>query len=347
MPLPRIRIPLLADIPVIGPGVVVDPRVLIEEMEALEARGIDTSRLVLSGNAHLVMPYHLELDLVIERRLGKNRLGTTKRGIGPAVDVYGLGAILYDEITLGEGGQVVQSNFHDFPLIRLTQSPPVEVHFRTTEFPPTGMGEPALPPVKKDAPSVARSMAFGGFGGLVAVLLIALLVDFNVLRNARIDELNTVAARFGSGPWTALAYVSGALGSGLAGLVGERFGPQAPLLASVAGLPVALLAARTVPGVRTVVVETAAARRELERAKGSMRGGLALALEDPNSRMVRLGRDELVGMPHLSVDERLAKLEAVTLEDVQSIASDLFSGQRMIGAVGPFDEDELDQYLVV
>jgi predicted Zn-dependent peptidase len=78
-----------------------------------------------------------------------------------------------------------------------------------------------------------------------------------------------------------------------------------------------------------------------------MRGGLALALEDPNSRMVRLGRDELVGMPHLSVDERLAKLEAVTLEDVQSIASDLFSGQRMIGAVGPFDEGELDQYLAV
>jgi predicted Zn-dependent peptidase len=86
---------------------------------------------------------------------------------------------------------------------------------------------------------------------------------------------------------------------------------------------------------------------ELERAKGSMRGGLALALEDPNSRMIRLGRDELVGMPHLSVDERLAKLEAVTLEDVQSIATELFTGQRMIGAVGPFDEGELDEYLAV
>jgi predicted Zn-dependent peptidase len=97
----------------------------------------------------------------------------------------------------------------------------------------------------------------------------------------------------------------------------------------------------------TKVVEEGITTEELERAKGSMRGGLALALEDPNSRMVRLGRDELVGMPHLSVDERLAKLEAVTLEDVQSIASDLFSGQRMIGAVGPFDEGELDQYLAV
>ncbi|MGH2749137.1 MAG: adenylosuccinate synthase [Actinomycetota bacterium] len=69
--------------PVIGPGVVVNPAVLIEEMEALEARGIDTSRLLLSGNAHLIMPYHLELDRVTERHLGKNRLGTTKRGIGP------------------------------------------------------------------------------------------------------------------------------------------------------------------------------------------------------------------------------------------------------------------------
>jgi len=74
---------------------------------------------------------------------------------------------------------------------------------------------------------------------------------------------------------------------------------------------------------------------ELERAKGSMRGGLALSLEDPNSRMVRLGRDELSGMPHLSVDERLAKLEAVTLEDAQAIANDLFIGERILGAVGP------------
>jgi predicted Zn-dependent peptidase len=78
-----------------------------------------------------------------------------------------------------------------------------------------------------------------------------------------------------------------------------------------------------------------------------MRGGLALALEDPNSRMVRLGRDELSGMPHLSVDERLAKLEAVTLDDVQGIASELYTGQRMIGAVGPYDEGDLDRYLAV
>ncbi|MGA7097939.1 MAG: insulinase family protein, partial [Acidimicrobiia bacterium] len=95
------------------------------------------------------------------------------------------------------------------------------------------------------------------------------------------------------------------------------------------------------------VAEEGITPAELERAKGSMRGGLALALEDPNSRMVRLGRDELVGMPHLSVDERLAKLDAVTLDDVQVVAADLYGEQRMIGAVGPFDEGDLDQYLAV
>jgi adenylosuccinate synthase len=70
--------------PVIGNGVVVDPAVLIEEVDALTARGIDCSRLLVSGNAHLIMPYHAELDRLTERKLGKNSLGTTKRGIGPA-----------------------------------------------------------------------------------------------------------------------------------------------------------------------------------------------------------------------------------------------------------------------
>ena len=69
---------------VIGDGVVVDPRVLLEEMDELGGLGVDTSRLVLSGNAHLIMPYHLELEKVTERYLGRNALGTTKRGIGPA-----------------------------------------------------------------------------------------------------------------------------------------------------------------------------------------------------------------------------------------------------------------------
>jgi adenylosuccinate synthase len=70
-------------VPVIGDGVVIDPQVLLEELDALAGQGIDTSRLILSGNAHLTMPYHRELDRVTERWLGKAQLGTTKRGIGP------------------------------------------------------------------------------------------------------------------------------------------------------------------------------------------------------------------------------------------------------------------------
>jgi adenylosuccinate synthase len=71
-------------VPVIGNGVVVEPMVLLAECAMLQARGVDVSRLVVSGNAHLVMPYHIEIDRVTERYLGKAKLGTTKRGIGPA-----------------------------------------------------------------------------------------------------------------------------------------------------------------------------------------------------------------------------------------------------------------------
>ena len=70
--------------PVIGNGVVVDPAVLLAEVEMLEGRGIDCSKLKVSGNAHLILPYHQLIDRVTERHLGKNALGTTRRGIGPA-----------------------------------------------------------------------------------------------------------------------------------------------------------------------------------------------------------------------------------------------------------------------
>jgi adenylosuccinate synthase len=71
-------------VPVIGNGVVVDPGVLLAELDTLASKGIDTGRMVVSGNAHLIMPYHQEIDRVTERYLGKNALGTTRRGIGPA-----------------------------------------------------------------------------------------------------------------------------------------------------------------------------------------------------------------------------------------------------------------------
>lgn len=70
--------------PMIGNGVVIDPKVLIDEMDRLTEAGVDCGRLKISGNAHLILPYHQTLDVVAERHLGRNKLGTTKRGIGPA-----------------------------------------------------------------------------------------------------------------------------------------------------------------------------------------------------------------------------------------------------------------------
>ena len=69
--------------PVIGNGVVVDLAVLFEEIDALEARGVDCSKLVVSADAHLIASYNRTLDRVAERFLGKRRIGTTGRGIGP------------------------------------------------------------------------------------------------------------------------------------------------------------------------------------------------------------------------------------------------------------------------
>jgi isoquinoline 1-oxidoreductase beta subunit len=73
-----------------------------------------------------------------------NPSGAINQVQGSVID--GISEALAQEITI-ENGRTVQSNFHDFPLIRLTQAPVVDVSFRTTDYPPTGMGEPALPPV--------------------------------------------------------------------------------------------------------------------------------------------------------------------------------------------------------
>jgi adenylosuccinate synthase len=69
--------------PVLGNGVVIDAAVLLHELEGLDARGVDTSRLTISSNAHLITSYHTTIDKVTERFLGKNQIGTTGRGIGP------------------------------------------------------------------------------------------------------------------------------------------------------------------------------------------------------------------------------------------------------------------------
>src|SRR5437588_5606186 len=68
---------------VIGNGVVIDPKVLTDELEELRRRGVDTTSLRISANAHLIMPYHLMLDHAGEAKLGNLQIGTTRRGIGP------------------------------------------------------------------------------------------------------------------------------------------------------------------------------------------------------------------------------------------------------------------------
>jgi adenylosuccinate synthase len=71
-------------VPVIGNGVVIDPKVLLTEIDGLAERGVSCDNLLISGDAHLIMPHHRALDRVVERYLGSSRIGTTGRGIGPA-----------------------------------------------------------------------------------------------------------------------------------------------------------------------------------------------------------------------------------------------------------------------
>lgn len=84
---------------------------------------------------------------------------------------------------------------------------------------------------------------------------------------------------------------------------------------------------------------------ELERAKGHLRGAVALSMEDTNTRMVRLGRNQLFGLPHLSLDERLARIEAVTRSEVADTAARTLGGPRVIGAVGPLEAEEFEGFL--
>jgi len=84
---------------------------------------------------------------------------------------------------------------------------------------------------------------------------------------------------------------------------------------------------------------------ELERAQGNMKGSLALSMEETNSRMVRLGRHELTGVSHLSLDETVAAIDAVARADVHGVAEEVFSSPRVLGAVGPFSSADLEQFV--
>ncbi len=84
---------------------------------------------------------------------------------------------------------------------------------------------------------------------------------------------------------------------------------------------------------------------ELERAKGSVRGAIALSMEDANSRMGRLGRQVVTNGELLSTGERIARIEAVTLDDVASVLGDVIPGPRVITGLGPFDARDLESYV--
>ena len=89
-----------------------------------------------------------------------------------------------------------------------------------------------------------------------------------------------------------------------------------------------------------LVAENGISATELERAKGQSRGSLVLGLEDTGSRMSRIGKSELVYGELLSVDEVIARVEAVTLDDVRRLARDLIGREWALGAIGPFDDHD-------
>lgn len=104
----------------------------------------------------------------------------------------------------------------------------------------------------------------------------------------------------------------------------------------------------TVPEVMEILIteiatmaERGVTEAELERAKGHMRGSLALSMEDTQTRMVRLGRNHLCGLPQLSLDERLARIDRITAGEVLEVAGRVLWGPRVMGAVGPLDSAEL------
>ena len=84
---------------------------------------------------------------------------------------------------------------------------------------------------------------------------------------------------------------------------------------------------------------------ELQRAKGHMKGSLAISLEDADGRMNRLGRDEITGLDHRSVDQIVEKVDAVTSEDVIEVSRAAYGGPYVIGATGPFEAADLEEFV--
>ncbi len=93
------------------------------------------------------------------------------------------------------------------------------------------------------------------------------------------------------------------------------------------------------------MMDTGITEEELARARGHVQGSLALSLEDADGRMNRLGRNEITGLEHLSVDEIMARVDAITLDDVIEVSRAAYAGPYVLGATGPFDVEDLVEFV--
>jgi adenylosuccinate synthase len=124
--------------PVIGSGCVIDLGFLKQELEMLEEKGVSTEKLVISPNAHLIMPYHKLLDELIEEKLGKNKIGTTKKGIGPcyADKIQRKGIRVQDLLDKNNFSEKVQRNIKEvnLTLTKIYNQPPLVADEIVDEF---------------------------------------------------------------------------------------------------------------------------------------------------------------------------------------------------------------------
>jgi adenylosuccinate synthase len=124
--------------PVIGSGCVIDLGFLKQELEMLEEKGVSTEKLVISPNAHLIMPYHKLLDELIEEKLGKNKIGTTKKGIGPcyADKIQRKGIRVQDLLDKNNFSEKVKRNIQEvnLTLTKIYNQPPLVADEIVDEF---------------------------------------------------------------------------------------------------------------------------------------------------------------------------------------------------------------------
>jgi adenylosuccinate synthase len=160
----------------IGNGVVVDPRVLTEEIDTLRRRGIDISGLRISANAHLIMPYHLLLDQAGEAKLGELQIGTTRRGIGPcyADKAARLGIRMQDLLDEKILKQKIYAAMEPKRLMLrpFAKDPSLDLHTMTEEY--RTLGHRLEPYIADTAPMAWKALEDGGlvvFEGAQGTLL--------------------------------------------------------------------------------------------------------------------------------------------------------------------------------